>query len=50
MQRDVSESKMYARAPPIVKLPHLFYTAKNPQLPGFETKNLQEKNMKEIRG
>lgn len=26
--RDISERKMYARAPPIVKLPHLFYNVK----------------------
>lgn len=30
---------MYARAPPIVKLSHLFYSAENPQLPGFEAEN-----------
>lgn len=34
---------MYARVPPIVKLPHLFYSAKTLWLPGLEAENSEEK-------
>lgn len=42
--RDISERKMYARAPPIVKLPHLFYNVKTQKNTRFWREDFKGKN------